>query len=79
MIDKNTSPSGGARPGSSRPTLTKLVAAAVLLVLYVAAELMQKRPMVDFGLFRKRTFLGSSFAMLGFASAAQVMMTYLPL
>jgi MFS family permease len=64
---------------SSRPTLTKLVAAAVLLVLYVAAELMQKRPMVDFGLFRKRTFLGSSFAMLGFASAAQVMMTYLPL
>jgi EmrB/QacA subfamily drug resistance transporter len=63
----------------SRPTLTKLVAAVVLLVLYVAAELMQKRPMVDFGLFRKRTFLGSSFAMLGFASAAQVMMTYLPL
>ena len=35
--------------------------------------------MVDFALFRKRTFLGASFAMLGFASAAQVMMTYLPL
>jgi len=35
--------------------------------------------MVDFGLFRKRTFLGSSVAMLGYASAAQVMMTYLPL
>jgi predicted MFS family arabinose efflux permease len=57
----------------------KLGAAALLLVLYVIAELAQKRPMVDFGLFRKRTFLGSSFAMLGFASAAQVMMTYLPL
>ncbi len=35
--------------------------------------------MVDFALFRKRTFLGASFAMLGFAASAQVMMTYLPL
>jgi MFS family permease len=51
----------------------------ILFVLFVAAELIQKRPMVDFALFRKRTFLGASFAMLGFASAAQVMMTYLPL
>ena len=64
---------------SSRPTATKLAAAAVLLSLYVVAELVQKRPMVDFGLFRNRTFLGSAFAMVGFASAAQVMMTYLPL
>jgi EmrB/QacA subfamily drug resistance transporter len=63
----------------SRPTVIKLIAAAALLTAYVVAELAQKRPMVDFGLFRKRTFLGSSFAMLGFASAAQVMMTYLPL
>lgn len=63
----------------SRTTMTKLATAALLLVLYVIAELVQKRPMVDFGLFRNRTFLGSSVAMLGFASAAQVMMTYLPL
>lgn len=64
---------------SSHPTLTKLIAAALLLVVYVIVELAQRRPMVDFSLFGKRTFLGSSFAMLGFASAAQVMMTYLPL
>ncbi|MDR3485198.1 MAG: MFS transporter [Bradyrhizobium sp.] len=64
---------------SSRPTVSKFAAAGALLLVYVIAELVQKRPMVDFGLFRKRTFLGSSFAMLGFASAAQVMMTYLPL
>jgi MFS family permease len=51
----------------------------LLIALFVAAELIQKRPMVDFALFRKRTFLGAAFAMLGFASAAQVMMTYLPL
>lgn len=64
---------------SSRTTITKLATAGILLAIYVMAELVQKRPMVDFRLFRKRTFLGSSFAMLGFASAAQVMMTYLPL
>ena len=64
---------------SSRPTGAKLVAALFLFVCYVIVERAQQRPMVDFGLFRKRTFLGSSFAMLGFASAAQVMMTYLPL
>ena len=64
---------------SGRETLTKLSVSAILLALFVSAELMQDRPMVDFALFRKRTFLGASFAMLGFASAAQVMMTYLPL
>ncbi len=64
---------------SGRETLAKLSVSAILLALFVSAELMQDRPMVDFALFRKRTFLGASFAMLGFASAAQVMMTYLPL
>jgi Major Facilitator Superfamily len=53
---------------SGRETLTKLLASAVLLALFVAAELMQDRPMADFALFRKRTFLGASFAMLGFAT-----------
>ncbi len=71
---------GANRVGwSAEQTLTKLSASAVLFALFVAAELIQERPMVDFSLFRKRTFLGASFAMLGFAAAAQVMMTYLPL
>ena len=64
---------------SAEMTRAKLLASVILLALFVVAELIQKRPMVDFALFRKRTFLGASFAMLGFASAAQVMMTYLPL
>ncbi|MGC2788301.1 MAG: MFS transporter, partial [Roseiarcus sp.] len=64
---------------SAEATRAKLLASVILFALFVAAELIQKRPMVDFALFRKRTFLGVSFAMLGFASAAQVMMTYLPL
>jgi EmrB/QacA subfamily drug resistance transporter len=71
---------GANRVGwSAEQTLAKLVASAVLFALFVAAERIQKRPMVDFALFRKRTFLGASFAMLGFAASAQVMMTYLPL
>ena len=64
---------------SSRPILVKLAAAIALFILFVAAERAQTRPMVDFSLFRRRTFLGASVAMLGFASSAQVMMTYLPL
>ena len=73
LIDRN------AAGWSSRPILLKLAAAAVLFTLFVAAERLQARPMVDFSLFRRRTFLGASVAMLGFASSAQVMMTYLPL
>jgi EmrB/QacA subfamily drug resistance transporter len=64
---------------SSPPTITKLAASGLLSAIYIVTERIQTRPMVDFALFRKRTFLGSSFAMLGFAAAAQVMMTYLPL
>ena len=52
---------------SAEMTRAKLLASVILLALFVVAELIQKRPMVDFALFRKRTFLGASFAMLGFA------------
>lgn len=63
----------------SRATLMRFGIGAALLAAYVVAELLQTRPMVDFALFRRRTFLGSSIAMLGFAASAQVMLTYLPL
>lgn len=70
---------GNAAGWASRPILLKLAVAAALFILFVAAERAQRRPMVDFSLFRHRTFLGAGVAMLGFASSAQVMMTYLPL
>lgn len=70
---------GNADGWTSQVTVEKLATAAVLLAVFVLAEHAQRRPMVDFSLFRKRTFLGSSVAMLGFAASAQVMMTYLPL
>lgn len=34
--------------------------------------------MVDFALFRRRTFLGSVLAMIGYGASAQVMVFFLP-
>jgi EmrB/QacA subfamily drug resistance transporter len=59
--------------------LGRLAAAACLLTVFVIVEVRQERPMVDLGLFKRTTFLGSTFAMLGYAGAAQVMIFYLPL
>jgi EmrB/QacA subfamily drug resistance transporter len=60
-------------------TLIKFALSALLFATFIGVEKLQARPMVDLSLFKKRTYLGSSFAMIGFASAAQVMITYLPL
>jgi EmrB/QacA subfamily drug resistance transporter len=59
--------------------LGRLAAAASLLVVFGVVEARQDRPMVDLGLFKRATFVGSTFAMLGYAGAAQVMIFYLPL
>ena len=50
-----------------------------LLISFVVAEIRQARPMVDLTLFAQPTFLGSAFAMLGYAGGAQVMIFYLPM
>jgi len=57
----------------------RLLASVVLFVAFVAIEVRQERPMIDFALFKQSTFLGTAFAMLGYAGAAQVMIFYLPL
>ena len=59
--------------------MSKLIASVILFVSFLFAEKMQKRPMMDLSLFRRRTFIGSAFATFGFAASAQVMITYLPL
>jgi EmrB/QacA subfamily drug resistance transporter len=64
---------------AARPIVERFVGAAVLLVAFLFVELVQRRPMVDFTLFAQPTFLGSVFAMLGYAGGAQVMIFYLPL
>ncbi len=64
---------------ASASILGRLAAAAVLALAFVAVELKQERPMVDFGLFTRKTFLGSVIAMIGYGASAQVMVFFLPL
>src|SRR5581483_2887268 len=70
----------GNNAGWSAPSiLVRFTGAAVFVVAFWISETRKERPMVDFGLFRNPTFLGSVFAMVGYGAAAQVMVFYLPL
>ncbi|MDR3669667.1 MAG: MFS transporter [Holophaga sp.] len=69
----------GGHGWASARTWVRLALGGALLLGFILAEARQERPMMDLSLFRDATFLGSSFSMLGFAAAAQVMMTFLPL
>jgi EmrB/QacA subfamily drug resistance transporter len=64
---------------SSFPTIAKLAVGAALLLAFVFAERRHPRPMIDLAIFRDPTVVGAAIAMLGYAAAAQVMMTILPL
>jgi EmrB/QacA subfamily drug resistance transporter len=63
----------------STSTLVKLAVGALLLVAFVFAERHHPRPMIDLAIFRDPIVVGAAIAMLGYAAAAQVMMTILPL
>ena len=70
----------GNDAGWSSPTIVlRLVVAFVFLVAFVIVEVRQDRPMVEFGLFRSRTFVGAVLAMIGYGASAQVMIFFLPL
>ena len=58
---------------------TRVGGAIVLLAAFYVIETRQERPMIDFSLFRQSTFLGSAFAMIGYAAGAQVLIFFLPL
>src|SRR5262249_51959068 len=70
---------GNSLGWASWQVLWRIGAAALLFLAFIVVELSQRRPMVDLGLFRRHDFLGSAFAMLGYAGGAQVMIFYLPL
>jgi hypothetical protein len=59
--------------------LVRLAVAFVMFVTFVIAELRQPRPMVDFTLFRRQTFVGAVLAMIGYGANAQVMVFFLPI
>ncbi len=59
--------------------ITRLAAALVSFIAFFMTEVRQERPMVDFSLFRSRTFVGAALAMIGYGASAQVMIFFLPL
>jgi MFS family permease len=64
---------------SSPSILLRTFSAVAAFGVFVLGETRQTRPMVDFALFRRRTFLGAALAMIGYGAAAQVMIFFLPL
>ena len=63
----------------STSTILKLGFGGMLIVAFAFAERLHPRPMLDLALFRDRNFVGAAVGMLGYAAAAQVMMTILPI
>ncbi|MGQ7862815.1 MFS transporter [Pseudomonas sp. 32A] len=59
-------------------TYARLLGGAALLGLFVLAERLQERPMVDLQLFKHPRFIGALLGMFAYAGCAQVMMTLLP-
>jgi EmrB/QacA subfamily drug resistance transporter len=64
--------------GSTR-ILTCLIAAAVLLALFVIAELRQQRPMLDLSLFRRPAFTGASIVAVSISASIFAMFLYITL
>lgn len=71
--------SGNHAGWSSTAVRLELAGAATLFALFLVAETLQKRPMVDFSFFRRRTYLGATFSGLGFAVCLLTMLSYLPI
>ena len=67
--------------GTDGWTTTRVVASfvvsAVLLVVFVVSQLMQKHPMFDLGLLRKPTFTGGLVAAFGVSASMFSLLTYL--
>jgi EmrB/QacA subfamily drug resistance transporter len=70
---------GNEEGWSSTGIILRLALAAASLTAFVMLEKGQTQPMVDFALFRRRTFVGAVIAMIGYGASAQVMVFFLPL
>jgi EmrB/QacA subfamily drug resistance transporter len=60
-----------------RRVVLSLVAAAVLLVVFVVSQLLQRQPMFDLGLLRKPTFTGGLVAAFGVSASIFSLLTFL--
>ncbi|MDE9364786.1 MFS transporter [Luteipulveratus sp. YIM 133132] len=64
--------------GWTQPTVVVcLVAAAVLLALFVVSQMVQQHPMFDLGLLRKPTFTGGLIAAFGVSASIFSLLTFL--
>lgn len=70
---------GNEEGWGSAGIILRLVLAAASLTAFVMLEKGQGRPMVDFALFKRPTFVGAVIAMIGYGASAQVMVFFLPL
>jgi len=68
---------GNASGWTSTVIVVSLAAGVLLLILFVAIELRQERPMLDVTLFRQRAFLGVSIATFCIAAGMFAMFPYL--
>lgn len=71
--------SGNHQGWSSTLVRLELLGAALLFGLFILAEKLQQRPMVDFSFFRQRTYLGATASGLAFAVCLLTMLSYLPM
>ena len=71
---------GNARAGGRPTILACLIGAAVLLIVFLIAELVQRdRAMFDLALFRKPTFTGGSIAAFALSAGLFALFLYLTL
>jgi EmrB/QacA subfamily drug resistance transporter len=63
----------------SGPIVARMLGGTVLLLCFYVIESRQSRPMLDFTIFKSQHFIGTVWAMIGYAAGAQVMIFYLPL
>jgi predicted MFS family arabinose efflux permease len=70
----------GNHDGWARPhILIEIVGALIFLGLFVAVEMRQTRPMLDFSFFRRPTYLGANIAQLAFAAGLLTMLAFMPI
>lgn len=63
----------------NRAVLMRFGTAIVCLTAFGVVERMQRRPMLDLGLFRQRMLIGAAFGTFGYGASAQVMIFFLPI
>jgi EmrB/QacA subfamily drug resistance transporter len=70
----------GNRDGWNSPHVLAEAAGAVLFLgLFILAEALQARPMLDFSFFYRPTYLGANIAQFAFAAGLLTMLTYMPI